>query len=99
MNKIYLVGTLYDDFSGGGFDVVAVADTLEMAQILARAYLLNNEGIEVYQMQIREWKVNIHNPIGTVESVEYDYSGEDVPAERTVPFISIEVEERKNIEK
>ena len=94
MNKVYLVGILYDDFSSKGFDVVAVADTPEMAQKLARAYVLNNNNIDLDEMAIREWKVNIHNPIGKIESVECCYNGDDVSVERTLPFVPIAIEEK-----
>lgn len=94
MDKVYLVGILYDDFSSEGFDVVAVADTPEMAQKLARVYALNNDNIDLCEMAIREWKVNVHNPIGKVESIECCYNGDDVPAERIFPFVPIAIEEK-----
>ena len=89
MNKVYLVGIMYDDFSDGGFDVVAIATTEEMAHTLARAFVRENPQHSV-SMGIREWKVDVHNPIGTIESVEYSFNEDDFPAERTIPFTYIQ---------
>ena len=85
MEKVYLVGIEYDDFSDGGFDVVAVAATEEMAHKLARAFVRENPQHKV-SMAIREWKVDVHNPVGTVKLVEYTFNEDDFPAERTIPF-------------
>ena len=89
MDKVYLVGIMYDDFSDGGFDVVAVATTEEMAHKLARAFVRENPQHSV-SMGIREWKVDVHNPVGTIEPVEYTYNEDVFPAERTISFKYIE---------
>ena len=92
MEKVYLVGVINDDYSSEEFDVIAVADSEGWAQVLARAYQID-KGIMPTQMEIREWKVNIHHPIGKIEKREYAYGDTHMIGETILPYKSIEVKE------
>ena len=92
MRKVYLVGVINDDYSSEEFDVVAVANSEEWAQVLAEAYRID-KGIMSTQMGIREWKVNIHHPIGKIEKREYAYDNTHMIGEIILPYRPIEVKE------
>ena len=53
--KLYLVGMEYDDFSEGGFDVMAVCDSQERAE----SFILANFFNTINTLSIKECELNI----------------------------------------
>ena len=53
--KLYLVGMEYDDFSNGGFDVMAVCDSKEKAE----TFIEKNFFKTVNVLSIKECELNI----------------------------------------
>ena len=92
MKKAYLVGIINDNYSSEEFDVVAVANSEEWAQVLAEAYCMD-KGVMPTQMEIREWKVNMHHPVGKITKVEYAFNNTHMIGETILPYRPIEVKE------
>ena len=64
MNKIYLIGALYDDFSNeGGFSIVAIASTIEKAKDIKYYYSIDNPECKY---EIQEWDIDVLKPIGKI---------------------------------
>lgn len=68
MKKVYLIGVLYDDYRDKGFEVKTTASSKEMA--LAIKTQLEMEGMESNTIQIREWELDIVNPIGKIQKTQ-----------------------------
>ena len=68
MKKIYLIGKKYDDFVSGGFYVTSVASTIEQAKTIKEYLQENNENSKY---EIREWDVDVINPIAEIKRNTY----------------------------
>lgn len=59
MNKVYIIGFKYDNFSGEGFEVKTVASTVEKAEAI-KSYYEKRDSENFYEIQ--EWDIDILNP-------------------------------------
>lgn len=76
--KIYLIGSLYDDFCSEGFHVVGVASDAEKANAMYEYFKDMNEDEEY---EIREWEVDVIEPVTGVERRTYIINDIQFPAD------------------
>ena len=96
--KVYLIGYSYDDSTiGGGFDVVSIASTIENAKIMLQ-YIKNNilDEKDKIKYEIREWEVDIIDPIAEVKNDEIEYCGCKIETNTIIPYKVIEQIDLKN---
>lgn len=74
--KIYLVGSLYDDFCSGGFYVKGVASTKEKARIMKQEYIEEEECKKYpHEFEIREWDIDTIHPVAKIEKSSLNWKG------------------------
>ena len=83
MNKVYLIGILYDDFSDGGFATVAAASTIEKARDIKYYYSEDNPD-EIYE--IREWDIDILRPIGEINKHDVQIKSSKLKSCTIIPY-------------
>lgn len=86
--KVYLIGYLYDDFREEGFEVIEIVSTREKA--LCRLYYLNEEEEKKYE--IREWEVDVIEPVGDIIRHGCQYGTEKFNMDRVLPYKVIKEE-------
>lgn len=86
--KVYLIGYSYDDLTlGGGFDVVSIASTIDNAQFMIHC-LKNNilDEKDRTEYEIREWEVDVIEPIAEVKHNEIEYCGCKIETNDILPY-------------
>lgn len=84
MNKIYLIGALYDDFSNeGGFSIVAIASTIEKAKDIKYYYSIDNPECKY---EIQEWDIDILKPIGKINKHDVQIKSSKLKSYTIIPY-------------